>query len=317
MIPKIIHNIWIQGYEHLPNENKVAYANIKKINPEWDFMIWDDEMIKKLLKKYPSIYNIYIKTNNYTEIDNNTIKSDIARYIIMKEYGGLYFDMDFKCTSSFDELFLSDNNENNENNDNNDNNKKKEEKEEKEEKEAKKNTIYIASSNTNFWNYINLFKNTKYCSCFMAMDKNHPIWDSVIQKLKQATTKFQIREALDISLQQSENERGNKNMSFPIILLNKVNGNYYQCVNDDTICYTQSSSSSWYPITPILKYINCYYKQIIMFILAILIIIAVEYLYMHNAKSYGAINFIPGMPGSAAQPSNPILQKKKGNKTKR
>jgi len=87
-------------------------------------------------------------------------------------------------------------------------------------------------------------------------------------------------------------------------------------VNDDTICYTQSSYSSWYHITPILKYINCYYKQIILFFLAVLIIIAVEYLYMHNAKSYGAVSFIPGMPGSAAPPSNPILQKKK-SKSKR
>jgi hypothetical protein len=290
MIPKIIHNIWIQGYENLPNETKVTYANIKKLNPEWDFMIWDDEMIKKMLKKNPSIYNIYIKTSNYTEIDNNTIKSDIARYIIMKEYGGLYFDIDFNCTSSFDELFLSEPNG------------------------TKKNTIYIASSNTNLWSYINPFQKTKYCSCFMAMDKNHPIWETVIQKLKNATTKFQIREALDISLQESENERVPKTKAFPIILLKKVNGNYYQCVDNDTICYTQSSSSSWYPVTPILKYINCYYKQIILFILAVLIIIAVEYLYLHNAKTYGAVNFIPGMPGSAAPPSNPILQKKKGKR---
>jgi hypothetical protein len=296
MIPKIIHNIWIQGYENLPNENKVTYTNIKKINPEWDFMIWDDEMIKKLLKKYPSIYNIYIKTNNYTETDNNTIKSDIARYIIMKEYGGLYFDIDFNCTSSFDGLFLDENTETNGNAEIN-------------------NTIYIASSNANLWSYINPFQKAKYCSCFMAMDKNHPIWDSVIQKLKQASTKFQIREALDISLQQSENERASETKAFPIILLNKVNGNYYQCINNETICYTQSSSSSWYPVTPILKYINCYYKQIILFILALLIIVAVEYLYLHNAKSYGAVSFIPGMPGSAAQPSNPILQKKKGNRT--
>jgi hypothetical protein len=295
MIPKIIHNIWIQGYENLPNENKVTYANIKKINPEWDFMIWDDEMIKKLLKKYPSIYNIYIKTNNYTETDNNTIKSDIARYIIMKEYGGLYFDIDFNCTSSFDGLFLDENTETNGNAEIN-------------------NTIYIASSNANLWSYINPFQKAKYCSCFMAMDKNHPIWDSVIQKLKQASTKFQIREALDISLQQSENERASETKAFPIILLNKVNGNYYQCINNETICYTQSSSSSWYPVTPILKYINCYYKQIILFIIALLIIVAVEYLYLHNAKNYGAVNFIPGMQGSAASPSNPILQKKKGNR---
>jgi len=297
MIPKIIHNIWIQGYENLPNENKVSYASIKKLNTEWEFMIWDDDMIKKLLKKYPFLYNMYIKTNNYTVIDNNTIKSDIARYIIMKEYGGLYFDIDFKCTSSFDELFFNHN--------------ETIETKKKENLKTTKNTIYIASSNTNLWNYINPFQKAKYSSCFMAMDKNHPIWESVIQKLKQATTKFQIREALDISLQQSENERDSETDVFPIILLNKVNGNYYQCVNSDTICYTQSSSSSWYPITPILKYINCYYKQIILFFLAVLIIISVEYLYMHNAKSYGVVNFIPGIHGSAAPPSNPILQKKK------
>ena len=305
MIPKIIHNIWIQGYDNLPNENKVTYATIKKINPEWEFMIWDDEMIKKMLKKYPSIYTMYIKTNNYTERDGNTIKSDIARYIIMKEYGGLYFDIDFNCTSSFDELFLNENNHNNENNENTRN---------KETQNPKKNIIYIASSNTNIWKYINPFQKTRFCSCFMAMDKNHPIWELVIQKLKYATNKFQIREALDISLQESENENENDNKTkrFPIVLLNKVNGNYYQCLNNDTICYTQSSSSSWYLITPILKYINCYYKQIILFILAVLIIIGVEYLYMHNSKTFGAINFIPGMPGSAAPPSNPILQKKKG-----
>jgi len=302
MIPKIIHNIWIQGYENLPNEKKVTYTNIKKLNPEWEFMIWDDDMIKKILKKYPSLYNMYIKTNNYTETDNNKIKSDIARYIIMKEYGGLYFDVDFNCTSSFDELFLNNNNDDTKNKDNNKNENQK----------TKNNTIYIASSNTNFWNYINPFQKTKYCSCFMAMDKNHPIWESVIQKLKQATTKFHIREALDISLQQSENESDPKTNVFPIILLNKINGNYYQCVNSDTICYTQSSSSYWYPIMPFLKYLNCYYKQIILFIIAVLIIIAVEYLYTHNAKNYGVVSLIPGMPGSAASPSNPILQKKKG-----
>jgi hypothetical protein len=272
-------------------------------------MIWDDDMIKKILKKYPSLYNMYIKTNNYTETDNNKIKSDIARYIIMKEYGGLYFDIDFKCSSSFDELFLSEyNNKTNDNTNNNNeiNNNNKET------KKTNKNTIYIDGSNTNLWSYINPFQNAKYCSCFMAMDKNHPIWETVIQKLKQATTKFQIREALDISLQESENGDDTKSIAFPIVLLNKVNGNYHQCVNNDTICYTQSSASSWYLITPILKYINCYYKQIVLFILAVLIIISVEYLYMHNAKNFGVVSFIPGMPGSAAPPSKPILQKKKG-----
>ena len=61
MIPKIIHNIWIQGYEDLPEKNKLNHINIKKLNPDWDFIIWDNKMILQLLKKYPSLLNLYIK----------------------------------------------------------------------------------------------------------------------------------------------------------------------------------------------------------------------------------------------------------------
>ena len=294
MIPKIIHNIWIQGYENLPNEIKIHHLNIKKLNPDWEFMIWDDEMIKNLLQKYPKIYDIYKKSDNYSgSIDNNIIKSDIARYIIMKEYGGLYFDIEFKCKSSFDDVFLNEKN----NNDNKTN-------------IVSKNTIYIASSQLNFWNFINPFQSTKYCSCFMGMDKNHPVWDTVIEKLIFATTKQHIHDALDTSLQQIE--QTHKNKEYSIILLNKVNGSDYQCINNDTNCYKQHDTSFNY-FNSIVKFFVCYYKQIIISILAVFIIIFVEYLYMHNAMKYGPINFIPGMPGSAP-PGNTILQKKKSKR---
>jgi len=295
MIPKIIHNIWIQGYENLPNDNKIHHLNIKKLNPDWEFMIWDDEMIKNLLQKYPKIHDIYKKSSNYSgSINNNIIKSDIARYIIMKEYGGLYFDIEFKCKSSFDDIFFNDNNDNNDNKTN----------------RNSINTIYIASSQLNFWSYMNPFQSTKYCSCFMGMDKNHPVWDTVIEKLIFATTKQHIHDALDTSLQQIE--QTHKNKEYSMILLKKVNGSDYQCINNDTNCYKQESSSVT-SLNTVIKILVCYYKQIIISILAVVIIIFVEYLYMHNAMKYGPINFIPGMPGSAP-PGNTILQKKKSKR---
>jgi hypothetical protein len=290
MIPKIIHNIWIEGYENLPNENKINYLNIKKKNPDWEFLIWDDEMIKKLLQKYPSISDMYNK-NTYTVFDKDSIKSHIARYIIMKEYGGLYFDIDFNCTSSFDNLFSNENN-------NSDTNK----------------TIFISKSAVNYWNYIYSLQKTKYSSGFMAVDKNHPIWNKVIEKLKHATTKYDIINAVDISLQQIENNHKTSETSFPIVILDKVNSDYYQCENNETICY-KSVPSSHIMFGSVFKYITCYHKQILLFILAVIIIICVEYLYMHNSRTFGVVNFIPGLPGSAP-PSQPILQKKKGNKPK-
>jgi hypothetical protein len=302
MIPKIIHNIWIQGHENLPNEIKIHHLNIKKLNPDWEFMIWDDEMIKNLLQKYPKIHDIYKKSSDYSgSINNNIIKSDIARYIIMKEYGGLYFDIEFKCKSTFDEIFFNGNNNDNDNSVN-------------KRKQPSKNTIYIASSQLNFWNFMNPFQTEKYCSCFMGMDKNHPVWDAVIEKLILATTKQHIHDALDTSLQQIENKNVNDKsiMAFPIVLLKKVNGNHYQCINNDTNCYKQDSSSDT-SLNTVIKLLVCYYKQIIISIMAVVIIIFVEYLYMHNAMKYGAVNFIPGIPGSAP-PGNTILQKKKSKR---
>jgi hypothetical protein len=286
MIPKIIHNIWIEGYENLPNENKINYLNIKKSNPDWEFLIWDDEMIKKLLQKYPSLSDMYNK-NTYTVFDRDSIKSHIARYIIMKEYGGLYFDIEFNCTASFDKLFSNENN-----------------------KSESNETIFICKSNMNYWNYIYSLQKTKYSSRFMAMDKNHPIWNKVIEKLKHATTKYDIINAIDISLQQIENNHKTSETSFPIVILDNVNGDYYQCENNETICYKTAPSSRTI-FGSIFKYITCYHKQFLLFILTLIIIICVEYLYMHNARSFGIVNFIPGMPGSAP-PSQPITQKKKG-----
>lgn len=282
MIPKIIHNIWIQGYENLPNENKTNYANLKKMNPDWDFMIWDDEMIKQLLKKYPPIYELYNK-NTYTVYEKDSIKSDIARYIIMKEYGGLYFDIEYKCNMSMDHLFNDNINTNS------------------------RNTIYIATSKLHLLDYIYPFQNPEYSPSFMAMDKNHPIWEKLLQKLKLANTKYQIQNALDSALQENKRETN----PYPIVLFNKVNG-YYECTNNDTVCFAPISHK-WNLASSFIKYIICYYKQIILFILAVVIIVFVEIIYMRNAVSYGMMNYIPGIQGSAP-PSSPILQKKKGKK---
>jgi len=43
MIPKIIHNIWIQGYNNLPKDIIENHNNIKKLNPNWQFIIWDEK----------------------------------------------------------------------------------------------------------------------------------------------------------------------------------------------------------------------------------------------------------------------------------
>ncbi len=40
MIPKIIHQIWIQGYDQLPNKLKNNHQLIKKYNPDYQIIFW-------------------------------------------------------------------------------------------------------------------------------------------------------------------------------------------------------------------------------------------------------------------------------------
>ena len=86
-IPKIIHQIHIGGSE-LSNQEKEWQDSWKKLNPEWEHIMWDDLKIEQDLSiTYPKILK---NCKNYSE------KSDILRFEILYQYGGLYVDTDFE-----------------------------------------------------------------------------------------------------------------------------------------------------------------------------------------------------------------------------
>ena len=243
MIPKIIHNIWIQGYNYLPEKEKQNLLLIKKLNTKYTFFFWNEINIIYLLSKYPKILEIYINLEKNTEKNTekkteniNPWKSDIARYVIMKEYGGIYCDLDFECNLPFDNLF--------------DNNISSE--------------IYIASSKIDLLDYIytfNLFNKPKYCSCFMIFIKNHPIWENVLKNIEKLPSKKNIGEALDIELQKS---------NYKLVLLkNKIKG-HYQCNNSNQYVCNTKIESSWNYIRPIIHIINCNKNYFLIIILLLI-----------------------------------------------
>lgn len=92
-IPKIIHQIWIQGFDSIPPELKIYHSNCQKINNNFEYEFWDEERIKQLLNKHfdPSYLELYNKYQIFAQ------KADFARYAILKKYGGIYLDMDMIC----------------------------------------------------------------------------------------------------------------------------------------------------------------------------------------------------------------------------
>jgi hypothetical protein len=279
MIPRLIHNIWIQGYDQLPEKYKRNQLEIKKINPDWDFIIWDNQKILELLQKYPKLLSLYKNASQLSGIISaEATQSYIARYIILKDFGGLYYDFDYECSCSLNELF--------------------------DERSHDSNlSIYIANSKNETIDYLwPFYKKSNYCSCFMAFPKFHPIWDKVIQILEKATNKYEIGHALDRILQINED-------NYPIIvlqlctfktaamwpLMSSKDNSYHALEMCEGVTRVESS---WNPFRPFIQFFNCNIKKIMLFIMIFLIIFIVERMNRYNSMIFGLPSFIPGLPSS-------------------
>lgn len=91
-IPKIIHRVWL-GHNPLPEEFKEYGKTWAKHHPEWDIILWTEETLPSMInKEYLDL------CNTYSEM------SDIIRYELLYQFGGIYIDTDFECLKPIDEL---------------------------------------------------------------------------------------------------------------------------------------------------------------------------------------------------------------------
>ena len=106
-IPKVIHFIWLGPRQYPPG----SVENIRTWmahNPDWRVKFWTDRereapckgMETILIKEYPFPFlkRCYETSENWGE------KSDVLRYEILYQEGGVYADHDANCIQSFDGL---------------------------------------------------------------------------------------------------------------------------------------------------------------------------------------------------------------------
>jgi inositol phosphorylceramide mannosyltransferase catalytic subunit len=98
MFPKIIHQIWYQGRDKIPEKLSKNAELLRSFHPEWKYILWDDKMIKKFFKNNEKILTTY---NNLEYLHQ---KVDFIRYCILYEIGGVYVDMDVTTLKSMDQL---------------------------------------------------------------------------------------------------------------------------------------------------------------------------------------------------------------------
>lgn len=99
MIPKIIHQMWLQGRDNMPEAYIQSIETWQACNADWEYKFWDEPSILELLSNH---YPEYVE--QWTSIDKIIKKCDAARYFILHYYGGVYADLDTFCYGQISDL---------------------------------------------------------------------------------------------------------------------------------------------------------------------------------------------------------------------
>ena len=98
MIPKIFH----QSSKYFTWEERKLARRAQALMPEWAYHAWTDEDNLALVEKFCPAH-----VEKYMNFPSGGCKVDVARYLYMYQYGGIYFDTDFYFFRPIDENWLS------------------------------------------------------------------------------------------------------------------------------------------------------------------------------------------------------------------
>tara|TARA_R110001592_G_scaffold321636_1_gene600223 strand:- start:6647 stop:10270 length:3624 start_codon:yes stop_codon:yes gene_type:complete len=95
-IPKIIHQIHL-GNKPLSDEELFWQDSWKKHHPDWEYILWDDERVSTLKMENEKAF---VACKNFSE------QSDVLRFELLNQFGGLYVDTDFECLKNVENFFM-------------------------------------------------------------------------------------------------------------------------------------------------------------------------------------------------------------------
>ena len=104
MIPKITHQIWMQGFENIPEKFKKNVEALHALNPEYEHRQWNESLLREECEKYSSEC-----LERFDSFELMTLKIDLGRYVVLYNYGGISVDTDMEqlkplSTLSYSEL---------------------------------------------------------------------------------------------------------------------------------------------------------------------------------------------------------------------
>lgn len=92
IIPKTLHQVWI-GPNRIPEHYYKLMRTWTTLYPDWVYNLWTDETLPKLVNQ-----------KAFDALGSYTGRSDIARYEILYEHGGMYCDLDYEALQNMEPL---------------------------------------------------------------------------------------------------------------------------------------------------------------------------------------------------------------------
>lgn len=241
-IPKIVHQIWIQGYQALPDKFKRNHEIIKKYNPDYQVLLWNELTINPLLIKYPQIYSLYHRIDKLTGlVAVYPSKSDVARMVILREFGGFYIDIDYFCPLSLDEIY-----------------------------QPSDQIVTVSTEYLILRNYP-LDYRPKYGACFIGIIPQHPLFDSLFKLLEEQNDRDKIGVLFDKFLQQNH---------YPVRIIDpRYVSSHTSCQKG--ICYAPTKSSSVSGRTLLTK-LGCPKTFRVIVAISLIIIVVISFYHLRN-----------------------------------
>ena len=94
MIPKKIHYCWF-GRGPMPSTALKCIESWHRFMPDYEYVLWNEDNFD---------VNAFCYTKEAYDSGKYAFVSDVARLKALKEFGGIYFDVDFEVFKPFDDL---------------------------------------------------------------------------------------------------------------------------------------------------------------------------------------------------------------------
>lgn len=95
-VPRIIHQTWIDAHPPTTHGDPDSW---RRLNPDWAYRLWtDDDLLDFMRQEFPDLLNQYLGYPLPVQ------RVDLARYCLLKRFGGLYADIDTRCLAPLEPL---------------------------------------------------------------------------------------------------------------------------------------------------------------------------------------------------------------------